>query len=213
MTKKLLIVAALGACTQQQNTTSLSELRTAYGDTHLEVVARSQQVNIVLHVNAEDGACPQLREETAATFDNKAMHVARGGYDLDSSGCYPIAFYISTLPLDDIQAFEATSGGSQFLVKDDSAHWGVDTGVMFGNHFIDDPANAQITWSDVTSISTATLDPPVQTKIEGNIIHYPAGAHIGYVSAWSHATPTLCAGPVVCSADVQGDRALGPINP
>ena len=213
MTKKLLIVVVLGACTQQQNTTSLSELRTAYGDTHLEVVAKSQQVNIVLHVDAADGACPLLRDEVSATFDGQAMNVARGGYDLDSTGCYPIAFYISTLPMDDIQAFEATSSGSQFLVKDNTTRWGVDTGVMFGNHFVDEPANARIIWSDVTSISTATLDPQVKTTIEGNIIHYPPGTHVEYVSAWAHATPTLCAGPVRCSADVQGDRALGPINP
>jgi hypothetical protein len=84
---------------------------------------------------------------------------------------------------------------------------------MFGNNFVDEPANARIIWSDVTSISTATLEPQVQTTIEGNIIHYPPGTHVEYVSAWSHATPTLCAGPVRCAADVQGDRALGPINP
>jgi hypothetical protein len=213
MTKNLLIVVVLGACTQQQNTTSLSELRTTFGDTHLEVVARSEQVNIVLHVDGQSGDCPLLRDEVSATFDNTPMLVARGGYDLDATGCYPIAFSISTLPMDQIHTFEASASGSQFLVKDDSARWGVDTGVLFGNHFIDDPAHAQITWSDVTSISTATLDPPVRTTIEGNIIHYPAGTQVDYVSAWSHATPTLCAGPVACSADIQGDRALGPINP
>lgn len=213
MTKKLLIVVVLGACTQQQNTTSLAELRNAYGDTNLEVVAKSGQVNIVLHVDAQDGACPLLRDDVAATFDGNAMTVARGGYDLDSTGCYPIAFFISTLPMDQVHTFEATSSGSQFMVKDASARWGVNTGVLFGNNFVDDPANARITWSDVSSISTATLDPVVQTTIEGNIIHYPAGTHVYYVSAWAHATPTLCAGPVVCSADIQGDRALGPINP
>jgi hypothetical protein len=213
MTKKLVIVVVLGACAQQQNTTSLADLRTAYGDTHLEVVAESQQVNIVLHVAAPDGSCPMLRDETSATFDGNQMGVARGGYDLDSSGCYPIAFFISTLPIDQIHTFEATSGGSQFLVKDNSARWGVDTGAMFGNDFVDDPAHAQITWSDVTSISTATLDPIVKTTIVGNVIHYPAGTHVNYVSAWSHSVPTLCAGPVVCSTDIQGDRALGPINP
>src|SRR5262245_61375801 len=65
MTKKPLIVVVLGACTAQPTQTSLAELRTSYGDTHLEVVARSQ-LNIVLHVDSAPGECPMLLDDVTA---------------------------------------------------------------------------------------------------------------------------------------------------
>jgi hypothetical protein len=213
MTKNaLIVVVLLAACTQEPTQTALSDLSSSYGATHVEVVAKSQ-LNIVLHVDAAPGECPTLREETSATFDGAVMNVSRGGYDLDSTGCYPISFFISPLPMDQIHTFERTTSGSQLEVKDKSATWGINTGALFGENFLNDTANARIVWEDVTTISTATTDPVVPLQLEGNIIHYPKGTQINWVSAWAHSTPTKCLGPGLCTVDLQGDRALAPINP
>src|SRR6266581_363908 len=98
MTKKLLIVVAVSACTTSDRTTSLESLERTYGQTHVEILAKSQ-LNVALHVDAAEG-CPLLGEDVSATFDGMQMFVARGGYDLDSTGCYPIAFWFAPLPAD-----------------------------------------------------------------------------------------------------------------
>ncbi len=201
--RKLLLVAALGACATPAKTTSLAEL----ASTQLEVVARGQ-INIELHVD-ETAGCPQLDERTLATFDNARMMVSRGGYDTNASGCYPIAFWFDQLPTDTVNGFERQAAGSELVVADPSATWTVDTTRLFGNDFTNDTATGTITWQDVTTISSAEIAPVTAYTISGNQILYPAGEAITFVDARAHPQPTRCDGPSVCTVDLEGTATWG----
>jgi hypothetical protein len=212
MTNKALVLVALGACSPSTPSTPLAELQSTYGATRLEIVAKDQ-LNVLLHIDDPAGGCVTLGEDVSARFDGQPLNVVRGGYDLDSSGCWPIAFWITPLPAAAISGFERTTNGSSLEVFDHSARWDIEAGKLFANDFINDTANAQIIWSDVTSIATAQVSPSVPTTIDGNAIHYPKGTDIVWVSATAHPTPTRCAGPASCTVDLAGERAWTPVNP
>jgi hypothetical protein len=212
MTKLALVfglgaVAALGACAQQQQTTSLAKL----APSNIEVVARGQ-VNIEMHVN-ETGGCPLLGDDVQATFDGQPMQVARGGYDTDSSGCWPIAFWFDKPPMNSINGFERDTNSSQLVVKDASAAWSVNTSRLFANDFVIDAVNSQIIWTDVAQITSASIAPATHYEIHGNAIVYTPGATIEWVDALAHPVPTLCDGPAVCTVNLEGARDWTITNP
>src|SRR6266850_3542934 len=173
MRTHLLALLAVVGCTQS-NSTPLADISKTYGDTTLEVITKGQ-INIELHVAPVTGDCPVLAEDATATFDGMPMNVARGGYATDSSGCWPIAFWFDNFPAAQVQGFERTVSASQLVVLDKTAEWRVDTGTMFVSDFVDDTANARITWRNVTQITQAQLTPAVATTISGNTISYPKG--------------------------------------
>ena len=214
MTKTALLSVALGvlgACTSSDPSTPLAKLQTQYGDTRLEILAKDQ-LSVILHIDSS-GGCATLGKDVTARFDGQPMNVVRGGYDLDSDGCYPIAFWISPLPAAAISGFERTSNGSALQILDHSATWNVDAGKLFADDFENDTANAQIIWHDVSEIATAQVGPSVKTTIVGNAIHYPKGTDIVWVSATAHPKPTRCDGPGLCTVDMAGERAWAPVNP
>jgi hypothetical protein len=207
MAKQLLVVALLGACAQQQSTTPLAKL----GTSNIEVVAKGQ-VNIELHVD-ETGGCPLLGDDVHALFDGQPMMMTRGGYDTDSSGCYPIAFWFNDPPMSDLVGFERGTNSSQLVVTDKSATWSVNTSRLFANDFAVDDANAQIIWTDVAQITDARISPPTPLTITGNAIHYTPGTAIQWVDANAHPATTLCDGPANCFVNLEGSKEFGPINP
>lgn len=214
MMKALLFTAAaaLVGCAAQPTTTPLSDLKSKFGDTHVEVVANGQ-LAILLHVaHANESNCPLLGDDVVATFDGQRMGVSNG-YAIDASGCYPIAFTFELMPASSIAAWERTTSGSQLVVADHSETWNIDTHALFSNNFVDDTANSQIVWNDVSQITFARVSPGVATQIKGNTIQYPPGTKIDWVSATSHPIATRCAGPALCTIDLTGERQLGPINP
>lgn len=205
MTKMLTLLVALGgigACTSDEVTTPLSQL----GQTQLELVANGQ-INAELKIqNVSD--CPLLGDDVVATFNGHPMQVSKGGYDTTSDGCYPIAFWIRPNDIPVVVAREAGAGSSEIVVDDASAHWVIGSTNVFANRFSIDTANSEITWADVTAISSVKLTPSVTTRIEGNVIHYPAGTDVIGVSAYAHPTPTTCDGPGLCVVDLTGNRSF-----
>jgi hypothetical protein len=206
---KLLVVAAalLGACAQQPTTTPLAKL----GTPNIEVVAKGQ-VNIELHVD-ETGGCPVLGDDVNALFDGQPMMMTHGGYDTNSTGCYPIAFWFDAAPTAALVGFERGTNSSQLVVQDKSATWSMNTSRLFANDFADDSPNSQIIWTDVAQITSARISPAVPIQIIGNTIHYTPGTAIDWVDASAHPTATLCDGPASCLVNLEGSAQLGPINP
>jgi len=202
MRKPIYLVVAFAACTSSPKTTPLSEL----GSTQMEVVTNGK-INIELHVDESQG-CPTLDEHTTATFDGAPMQVARGGYDTNASGCYPIAFWFNDTPLATVNGFEKSAQASELVVTDKSATWTLDTVPLFANDFLNDTQNSRILWTDVTSITSAEIQPGGPIQINGNAISYPAGLQIQWVSALAHPTPSRCDGPGLCSVSLQGSRTF-----
>lgn len=199
MTKLLLLSAALAACTQQEAPTALHEL----GSTTVEVVANGQ-VNIELKV--ESIGCPLIGEDVVATFDGHPMHVARGGRDEVSDGCYPIAFWISPRDIDGIITYEQGASSSEVVIEDASARWSVGSTRLFGNTFTIDAAKSTVTWQEVSQVTSAQLNPSVPVTISGNVISYPPGTDVVSVDAYAHPKPTRCEGPGTCLVDLSGAR-------
>jgi hypothetical protein len=202
--KKLWLLAVLGACTTQDPSTSLADLNTKYGPAHIEVVANTNQVNIELHVTETSG-CPTLSDNLVATYDGQAMNVARGGYDTNASGCYPIAFWFNSVPMDAIVSFESETKASQIVLVDPTATWNVQSSRLLSNDFEIDATNSQIVWEDVTSITSAQVSNSAAV-IVGNTIDYTPGATIDWVEAYAHPVPTECSGPSLCTVDLTGSR-------
>ena len=204
MTKTLLAVVVLAACTNGQTSTPLARL----GTTQLEVVSEGE-LTIQLHVDtARTADCPMLSEDARATFDGMPMRIARGGFATNATGCYPIAFTFENDPSAQLVAYEATTSHSALEVFDSSARWEVDAHPLFSNNFVVDEASSKIVWQDVEQITSVQVAPAVKTTIVGNTILYPAGTHIDWVSAYAHPTPTVCNGPSVCTVDLLGSRDL-----
>jgi hypothetical protein len=201
------IVIVLGACAAPPPSTPLAELRSAYGDTTIEVVARGQ-INIELFV-APTTECPVLGDDVVATFNGEPMRVSRGGYDVTSRGCYPIAFWFETLP-SDVMGVERRLDASQLVVEDASASWHVDTTRLFAQDFTLDTAASRIVWNDVEQISTARVAPVVAIEIEGNAIAFPPGTNITWVDARAHPAATRCEGPSICTVDLESARDFAP---
>ena len=211
--KRLLVLVALAACTSSPSPTPLAQLHSAYGNTTLELVAKGE-LDILLRVSKLDSAdCPTLAEDVTAQFDGEAMRVYRGGADTVAGGCYPIAFQFDNMPMSSITAWERTTSGSQLVLHDRSATWNIQTGNLFADDFVIDAAQSRVVWRDVAQITTAQIQPQESFTIDHNAIVYPAGAPPTYVDATAHPTTSRCDGPSVCTIDLEGARALGPINP
>jgi hypothetical protein len=203
------LLVVLGACTASSPSTPLSELRTTYGDTTLEVVAR-EQVNIQLHV-APTAGCPVLGDDVVATFNGERMRVARGGYDLTANGCYPIAFWFDALP-PTVAVAERRLSASQLLVADASASWQVDTTRLFGDDFELDTAASHIIWHDVDTIAAARIAPAVPIEVTNNVIAFPPGTDVTWVDARANPAATRCDGPALCTVFLESahDFTLAP---
>jgi hypothetical protein len=197
---KALLLAILGACAQQQSGTPLAQL----GSPTIEVVSKAQ-LNVELHFDTS-GGCPTLGDDVVALFDGQPMQMTHGGYDVDASGCYPIAFWFNDLPTAAIAGFEKQSSLSQLVIKDTASQWNIESTRLFANDFVNDTANSQIVWFDVTQITSAIVSPAAQTQIDGNTIHYTPGATIDFVDALAHPVPTRCDGPSVCTVNLEGSR-------
>lgn len=206
MRTPLYLVAGLAACTSQPKTTPLAQLQAAYGNTQMEIVTNGK-INIELHVD-ESGGCPTLDDHVTATFDGAPMQVSRGGYDTNASGCYPIAFWFNDTPLATVNGFEKSAQASELIVADKSATWTVNTVPLFANDFINDTQNSRILWTDVTSITSAQIQPGAAVQISGNAISYPQGLVVQAVYALAHPTPDRCDGPGVCTVSLQGSRTF-----
>ena len=201
MTKRIFLVAALGACTSNsQPATPLAQFPT----NQVEIVTNGK-VNIELHVD-ETAGCPVLADDVSATFDGQPMLMTHGGYDTDASGCYPIAFWFNDVPMASLMGFERTTNASELVVHDSSATWTIDTVKLFANDFLIDSANAQVLWTDVSAITSAQVFPGGVTKISGNAISYTPGTQLQYVQALAHPIPTRCDGPGVCLVNLEGSR-------
>jgi len=207
MMKPLLLVIAVGACSQS-NSTPLDQLNTTFGDTSLEVVAGPRLI-VELHV-ANTASCPTLGDDVVAKFDGVPLNVARGGAATNSTGCYPIAFWLDSVPVEQMAAFEVSSGnaGSQMVIEDFSASWNIAPTNLFTTKFVIDAAASRIVWQNVSSISTATVVPHVDVKIDGSNILYPAGTKISHVEAYAHPTLSQCAGPTTCMVDLEGSQTF-----
>jgi hypothetical protein len=194
MKNLLLLVSVLGACAQDQST-PLHKL----GDTTLELVSYGS-VNAELKILG--AGCPLLGDDVTATFDGLPMNISRGGYAETADGCYPIAFSISPDQAGGAMAYEAGTSSSDLIIEDASARWTISSTRLFANQFTIDAANSQITWQDVTAITTAQTTPVVPIRINGNVISYAAGTDIISVSAYAHPTPMRCEGPGGCLVDL-----------
>ena len=201
MSKQALLLVVLGACAQQQSGTPLAKL----GSPTIEVVAKAQ-LNIEMHVDTSNG-CPQLGDDVVALFDGQPMQMTHGGYDVDSSGCYPIAFWFNETPSTQLAGFEKQNSMSQLLIKDSASQWAIETARLFANDFAIDAGNSQVVWADVSQITSAQLSPAVTVQIEGNTIHYPPNTVIEGVDATAHPVPTRCDGPDVCTVNLEGFRS------
>jgi hypothetical protein len=198
------LLAVLGACANEP-TTSLAQLGEKYGAPNIEIVANTGQVNIEMHV-AETSGCPQLADDVVATFDGQTMLVARGGYDTDSSGCYPIAFWFNSTPMAASLGFEAERQSSQLVVTDPTATWQITTAKLLSNDFVVDAASSTIVWEDVTAITGAEVVPSAVTSIVGNTINVVPGTTVQSVEAYAHPVATQCDGPALCLVDVDASR-------
>ncbi len=203
MTKTLMLVGLAGCFT---SSTPLSEVQSSYGKARLEILA-SDQLTVYLHVDTS-GDCPVLADDLAAQYQGQPMHVVTGGYDTDATGCYPAAFWAEPQP-----AQAPTTGiaraGAALEIADPSARWNVDPGNLYAESFVNDAANAQIVWSDVPQIETASVYPSVPVTIDHNAIHYPAGTEITWVSATADFVASRCEGPAQCVVQTAGQRSLG----
>jgi len=210
---KTLVLAAgvLVGCASQQTSTSLADLQKHYGDVSLEVVAQGD-LSIEMHVTSQDD-CPLIGQDVVATFDGQNMKVLRGGPDTDASGCYPIAFWFDPLPEATLATAEVATTRAELVVADASATWTIDTVKLFANDFVVDQNASTITWTDVTSITNATVQPAATIQIEGNVIHYPPGSQIASVQARAVPTASRCAGPQQCTVNLEGGRQLIPTPP
>ncbi len=198
MKKLLLLVSVLvGACTQDQQSTPLHKL----GETTLELVSYGS-VNAELKIIGT--GCPLLGDDVTATFDGLPMNISRGGIAETSDGCYPIAFSISPDQISGAMAYEAGSSSSDLIIEDASARWTIASTRLFANDFVIDTVNSQITWQNVSAITTAQTTPAVPIKISGNVISYAAGTDIASVSAYAHPIPMRCDGPGGCLVDLSG---------
>jgi hypothetical protein len=202
--RKLWLLAVLGACTTKDSSTSLAQLVDKYGATNVEIVATSGQVNIEMHV-AEAAGCPQLSDDVSAQFDGQNMLVARGGYDTNSTGCYPIAFWFDSTPTVAAVGFEAVKTDSELMIADASATWQINTSKLLSNDFVIDAAASSVVWEDVSTITTAMTSPNTVTSIVGNTINLSPGT-LQWVEAYAHPVATQCAGPSECVVDVQASR-------
>jgi hypothetical protein len=97
-----------------------------------------------------------LGDDLVATFNGEPMRVSRGGYDVTSRGCYPIAFWFDALPTS-VVGVERRLDGSQLVVEDASTSWKIDTTRLFAQDFVLDAAASRIVWNDVAQISTARV--------------------------------------------------------
>jgi hypothetical protein len=209
----LSLAVVLAACAAPSKSTPLSELSQTYGNTQVEVIAKSQ-LAIELHVSPIHGDCPELRPEATATFDGMPMHVERGGYaTTQEGGCYPIAFWFDPFPQASLAAFERTTTSSTLVIADRSAHWAIEAGHLVATTFVDDKVAGRITWQDVTHITNASVAPAVPFTISGNTLSYPPGTDISSIDAFAHPVPTRCDGPATCTIYLEGTHAWGPINP
>jgi hypothetical protein len=202
--RKLWLLVVLGACTTKDASTSLAQLADKYGATNVEIVATSGQVNIEMHV-AETSGCPQLSDDVIAQFDGQNMLVARGGYDTNSTGCYPIAFWFDSTPMVAAVGFEAVKTDSELMISDSSATWQINTSKLLSNDFVVDAATSSVVWEDVSTVTTAMASPNTVTSIVGNTINLSPGT-VQWVEAYAHPVPTQCAGPAECVVDVQASR-------
>lgn len=207
----LVSVASLGACSTD-NTTPLNDLHSAYGATHLEIVADTQ-VNVLLHI--EGDGCATLGDDVTATFDGQVMEMSRGGYAEDASGCYPIAFWLRDFDAKRIGNRERASGAANLVISDASARWAVAPTQLFGNDLEIDAATSEISWPNVDRISTMRTIPdyPLELNADASAATYPAGAHIQMVQASAHPIPSLCSGPGQCSVDMYRVRDFGSTLP
>jgi hypothetical protein len=204
MKTTLLALVVLVGCTQQQKTISLAEISSGYDKTSLDIVARGD-IAVALEI-APTSDCPMLQEDATAFFDGVPMHVQRGGYATTADGCFPISFSADPFPMDTVMGFERQTNSSQFEVIDSSAHWMVTAGRLFGNDFVNDPANSRVVWEDVTAVTSARVAPAAPVQIQGNAILYPPGATISWVDAYAVPHPTRCDGPATCTVFVEGSR-------
>ena len=101
-----------------------------------------------------------------------------------------------------------TTSGSELVIADYTAKWTIGSTKLFDNVFAHDPVNARITWQNVDQISTARVQPPVPITIDGNIISYPQGAAIEWVTGYAHPRPMRCDGPASCLVNLQGTRTF-----
>ncbi|HEX4418764.1 MAG TPA: hypothetical protein VH165_12725 [Kofleriaceae bacterium] len=209
MVKTCLLVfgaaGALAACSQD-NSTALKDLSTTYGDTTIEIVARSQ-VNVLLHVNGD--SCPTLSDDAVAMFDGQQMEVSRGGYAQDATGCYPIAFWFNKFPADVVSQRERTSNGAEMIIKDASQTWHIAPTQMFGNELTNDTVASRLVWPNVDNIATAVVYPTVDLRIAGDNVYYPAGTNVTFAQVRAFPAVTLCDGPGTCSVDLQRDVTFG----
>src|SRR5512143_3655513 len=132
MSKQIALIVALGACAQQQASTPLAKL----GTPSIEIVAKGQ-VNVELHVD-ETGGCPLLGDDVHALFDGQPMQMTHGGYDTNSSGCYPIAFWFNAPPMTELAGYERATNSSQLVVQDTNTAWAIETTKLFANDFVVD---------------------------------------------------------------------------
>ncbi len=206
--KKALIVVAVAACTSPDPGTPLSRLKSS----QIEIMAHGD-VGVVLHVDNSDGSCTLLGDDVVARLDGQNMTVFRGGYDTDTTGCYPIGFSVSANQLGAVKGIERTTNGAALQIADHSDVWNVEAGKLMSEDFTDDPTTGTLVWTDVTQIATAHLSPSVPIEISGNVIHYPQGTALTWVTATAHPVATRCDGPGQCIVNMTGDRPLGPVNP
>lgn len=206
MRKLWLLAAVLGACTSKDASTPLAQLADKYGATTIEIVANSGQVNIEMHV-AETSSCPQLPDDLTAQFDGQNMQVARGGYDTNATGCFPIAFWFDSTPTAAATGFEVVKSDSELMLTDSSATWQINTSKLLSNDFEVDAAASTVVWTDVSAITTAEAFPNKVLSIVGNTMTLSPGT-VQWIEAYAHPVPTQCAGPAECVVDVQGSRSF-----
>jgi hypothetical protein len=204
MGKHLVGLVALAVGCAQPKTTPLSDLAKDFGPTRMEIVAKAQ-LGITLHVDSTQG-CPELADDATALFDGQTMNVARGGYDTNAKGCYPIGFWFDPVPDAALTGFEHSSTTAELVVRDSSATWQVDTTRLFMNTIINDPVTSTITWENVNEITGAQIAPLVPFTIQGNTIKYQAGTQITWIDASSNPVASRCDGPGQCTVMLEAQH-------
>ncbi|HEY0190837.1 MAG TPA: hypothetical protein VGC42_06910 [Kofleriaceae bacterium] len=204
-------VAALGACSTD-NSTSLNDLSKTFGETHVEIFANNQ-VNLLLHIDGD--GCATLGDDVVATYDGQPMAFSSGGYAEDSTGCYPIAFWVRDFPATQIGNRERASGAADIVIRDASASWRIAPTQLFGNDLEIDAATSSIVWPNVDHISTMSTLPYVNVQIDqlSSSVKYPAGTSITFAAATAHPIPTVCAGPGRCTVDMSRARDFSKVSP
>ena len=197
--RKLWLLVVLGACTTKDASTSLAQLTDKYGGTNVES-SRPGQVNIEMHV-AETSGCPQLSDDVVAQFDGQNMLVARGGYDTNSTGYYPIAFWFDSTPMVAAVGFEAVKTDSELVISDSSATWQINTSKLLSNDFVVDATTSSVVWEDVTTITTAMASPNTVTSIISN-----ANQSVAWHGPVGRGLRPPCSDPVRGPIRVRGGR-------